>query len=315
MKNIIFAIIALAVVAGGAYYVITSMDTTDVGYEKPDVATSPDTTPQTNDSDVAVTETESVAATSSTERGPMTIIGTSVSGKEIAAYHFGTGERELLLIGGIHGGYSWNTALLAYEVIDWLAKNPTTVPEGVTVTVIPTLNPDGLIKVTGKDGAFVKSDVKGGEAERVAARFNANNVDLNRNFDCEWKESGTWQNRTVSGGSAPFSEPETAALKAYVAKHEPAQVIAWYSAAGGVYASQCGETTLAATRSLTNRFAAAAGYSAHEEFDYYEITGDMMNWFAKLEIPAISVLLTTHDTTEFSKNKAGVEAVLKTLGE
>jgi hypothetical protein len=200
-------------------------------------------------------------------------------------------------------------------MIDWLTKNPSTVPEGVTVTIIPTLNPDGLFKVTGKDGLFTEADVKGGETDRIAARFNNNNVDLNRNFDCEWNESGTWQNRTVSGGSAPFSEPETAALKAYVAKHEPAQVIAWYSAAGGVYASQCGETTLAATRSLTNRFAAAAGYSAHEEFDYYEITGDMMNWFAKLEIPAISVLLTTHDTTEFSKNKAGVEAVLKTLGE
>ena len=72
---------------------------------------------------------------------------------------------------------------------------------------------------------------------------------------------------------------------------------------------------MTATKSLTNRFAAAAGYSAHEEFDYYEITGDMMNWFAKLEIPAISVLLTTHDETELSKNKAGIEAVIKTLEE
>ena len=36
-----------------------------------------------------------------------------------------------------------------------------------------------------------------------------------------------------------------------------------------------------------------------------------MNWFAKKKVPAISVLLTTHDDVEWSKNKAGIDALLK----
>ena len=41
----------------------------------------------------------------------------------------------------------------------------------------------------------------------------------------------------------------------------------------------------------------------------------MVNWLASLEIPAISVLLTTRENTEWNKNKAGVEAVLNYLAE
>ncbi len=37
----------------------------------------------------------------------------------------------------------------------------------------------------------------------------------------------------------------------------------------------------------------------------------MVNWLAKEKVPAISVLLTTHDDTEWQKNKAGIEALLK----
>ena len=34
------------------------------------------------------------------------------------------------------------------------------------------------------------------------AKVHGNTVDLNRNFDCEWKAKGVWQNTAVSGGSA-----------------------------------------------------------------------------------------------------------------
>jgi hypothetical protein len=37
----------------------------------------------------------------------------------------------------------------------------------------------------------------------------------------------------------------------------------------------------------------------------------MVNWLAKNNIPAISVLLTNHQSTELSKNKLGVDAILK----
>ena len=246
---------------------------------------------------------------------PTSVLGTSAGGEVITAYHFGTGETELLFIGGIHGGYSWNTSLLAFELIDWLEENQDKVPENVKVTIIPVLNPDGLKVVTGTTGLFKASAVNTAETVRVTGRFNANEVDINRNFDCEWESVGTWQNRSVSGGDTPFSEPESAAVRAYVEANKPAAAVTWYSAAGGVYSSSCNNGISTETRELTNLFADAAGYTAHEEFDYYEITGDMVNWFAGQNIPAISVLLTNHTDTEFSKNVAGLEAMLSKYAE
>jgi hypothetical protein len=88
----------------------------------------------------------------------------------------------------------------------------------------------------------------------------------------------------------------------------------WYSSAGGVFASNCHNGILPETLTLTNTFAKASGYPAYNDFNFYEITGDMVNWLAKEEIPAISVLLTNHTDTEWTKNKAGIEAVLKQYG-
>jgi hypothetical protein len=77
-----------------------------------------------------------------------------------------------------------------------------------------------------------------------------------------------------------------------------------------VYSSNCKNGVSTDTKELTELFAKASGYTAHAEFDYYEITGDLVNWMAGQNIPAISVLLTDHENTELTKNKAGIEAIL-----
>lgn len=245
------------------------------------------------------------------KNSPELLIGKSVGGKEIKAYRFGTGDTELLFVGGVHGGYSWNTSLVAYELMDYLKANPSAVPSNVKVTVIPVVNPDGLSKVVNTTGEFKASEVSTDQAKLVAGRFNGNNVDLNRNFDCDWQASGVWQKKTVSGGTSAFSEPESAAVKNYIESNKPAGVVVWYSAAGGVYSSNCHSGVSAETSALTNLYSKASGYPAFESFDFYEVTGDMVNWLAKNNIPAISVLLTNHTDTEWSKNKAGIDAILK----
>jgi len=305
-KNILWLGVILLIIIGGSFIFWNSG--TDTDYTKENVPVQIDET--INNETVTVTETPNETITEP-EPETVTVIGRSAGQNNISAYHFGTGDTEVLFIGGIHGGYSWNTALLGFELIDWLEKNEAKIPDNIKVTVIPVMNPDGLEKVTGKTDRFISADVNKTESVRVTGRFNNNNVDLNRNFACEWQATGTWQNRAVSGGTAAFSEPEAQAVKAYVELNEPAAVVTWYSAAGGVYASDCKNGVSEATLALTNLFAKASGYTAHEEFDYYEITGDMVNWLASQRIPAISVLLTNHEQTEFDKNLAGVEAVLK----
>lgn len=258
---------------------------------------------------VATSTTQSEATTTPV-LGSM-VIGTSVQGRDIVAYHYGTGSDEILFVGGIHGGYEWNTALVAYNLMDYLAEHPEAVPANEKVTVIPVLNPDGLNKVVGTTTEnFTQTDVPVSQAQTVVGRFNANNVDLNRNFDCDWQATGTWQNTKVSGGTAAFSEPESQAVKAYVAAHKLSAVVVWYSSAGGVYSSSCHNGVSAETAALTKAYASASDYPAHESFDFYATTGDMVNWLAKLNVPAISVLLTNHTDTEWSKNQAGVTALL-----
>ena len=75
------------------------------------------------------------------------VIGKSVDGRDIRAFQFGTGEKTLVYIGAIHGGYEWNSALLSYEIIDNLTANPDAVPSDLEVIVITVANPYGLNKV------------------------------------------------------------------------------------------------------------------------------------------------------------------------
>ena len=295
MKNTIIAVVVLLALGFGVYYFIQkSSETTKVDNMPADSGITEDVLPVEPDEGIG----------DGAEPLPEVIDETKTV--------FGSGDTEVLFVGGVHGGYSWNTALVAYELMDYLEANEDVIPANVKVSVIPVLNPDGLEKVTGKLGEFSPSDVTGNTTE---GRFNANDVDLNRNFDCEWQEKGTWQNKTVSGGSAPFSEPEADAMRGYIESHEPAAVVTWYSAAGGVYSSSCKNGVSQETKELTNIYAKASGYKAFEEFDYYAITGDMVNWLAKEGVPAISVLLTNHTDTEWNKNVKGIEAVLNHYAE
>lgn len=302
MKKLVIGIIILALIGIGIFAF------TREGSET--VNNTDNMTDDTMMEDGSMTEDDSMME----EKGPEEVIGQSVDGRDITAYHYGSGDTEILLVGGIHGGYSWNTSLVAYEAMDYFEANEDTLPENITVTVIPALNPDGLMAVTGTTGKFSANDVSATTAERTAARFNANDVDLNRNFDCDWQENAVWQSTAVSGGSEAFSEPEARALRDYVEANSPDAVVVYYAASGGVFASDCYVGVLAETNELTDLYADASGYKAFQEFNFYEITGDAVNWLASERIPAISVLLTNHTDTEWSKNRAGIEALIEYYG-
>jgi len=240
--------------------------------------------------------------------GPrQSVIGLSIQGRNIEAYTFGSGAKELLFVGGMHGGYEWNSVLLAYQFIDYLKQNPDAVPGEVSVTVIPNANPDGVYKVVGKTGRFTAAEVPDGT--NSDGRMNARDVDLNRNFDCNWKAEGMWQNKTVSGGAAAFSEPEARAIRDYALTNKPAAVIFWHSKSGTVYGSGCGADMLPETTDIVNAYAKAAGYKTAPTFDSYAVSGDASDWLASIGIPAITAELATHESTEWDKNLAGIKAI------
>ena len=241
-----------------------------------------------------------------------TLVGRSaVCHLPIVSYRLGQGNTPLVLVGGIHGGYEWNSILLAYNILDHLLANPEVIPPSISIYLIPNANPDGLYAVSRRVGTFSAADL---DEDTVPGRFNGNDVDLNRNWDCDWTPNATWRDNLISGGSAPFSEAENQALRQYIMDLQPAAVLFWHSAATGVYASGCGETD-PASRALADIYGQASRYPVYDSFQYYDVTGDAGDWLAsKGNIPSISVELTSHEALNLDMNVAGLEALLRRVG-
>ncbi len=242
------------------------------------------------------------------------VIGVSREGREIEAVTYGNGDTQLVFAGGMHGGYEWNSVLLAYKAMDYFEENVSIIPENIKITIIPVLNPDGLYKVIGKEGRFEISDVSE-DIDTSVGRFNAHEVDLNRNFDCKWQSKSKWRGNVVSAGGEVFSEPETQALRDFILRENPTAVVFWHSQSNAVYASECENGVLSETLAIMNTYAKASKYKPVESFDAYEITGDAEGWLASINIPAITVELSTHETIEWTRNLAGIMALLGYYGE
>ena len=240
------------------------------------------------------------------------VLGTSVEGRDITAYIYGNGKTLLLFVGGMHGGYEWNSVLIAYQFMDYLKENTdVVVPKNLTITVIPSANPDGVYAVIGKEGRFSVTDIPIKKGVVGLGRFNAHGVDLNRNFDCQWQPTSLWKAKKVSAGSGVFSEPETMAIRDFVLENSPKAVVFWHSQANAVYASKCEAGVLPLTFDIMNAYSRASGYPAVKSFDSYEITGDAEGWLASINIPAITVELKTHETIEWEQNLSGIKALFE----
>lgn len=243
----------------------------------------------------------------------LSVIGTSVEERPLTAYQFKNGSNKVVIIGGIHGGYEWNTTALAVEAIEYFTENPDTIPDSVTLTIIPSANPDGQALVnemveTLPVGNIVEIPIE----ETLPGRVNANSVDLNRNWDCEWRESAYWRDQWVRGGSEPFSEPETQALRDFLLTTSPEVIVFLHSASDGVFASGCGET-YAPSLQAANIYGLAAGYPVHDKFDAYPVTGDAGDWLATQGISAITVELKNHTDLDLVENLVGMKALLDAM--
>ncbi len=239
-------------------------------------------------------------------------IGKSFQGRPIKVHKFGNGPNRIIFVGGIHGGYEWNTILLVYKMIEYFQEYPEAVPETITLFIVPSANPDGQVAVTGKEGEFTRDDVF---SDTIPGRLNGNHVDLNRNWDCQWAPTAIWRQEEVSGGSGPFSEPETQALRSFIEKQQPQAVIFWHSKANGVFAADCPDDprpteTHLRSFELAQLYGSAAGYPVYEYFTSYPVTGDAGDWLTKVGITSITVELKTHEGLDWPQNLDGILAVL-----
>ena len=219
-------------------------------------------------------------------------IGLSVRGRALQVYTVGWGRRPLVFVGAIHGGSEWATGDLVARAAEYFRLRAAEVPANLTLIFIPYANPDGL----------AVGHVRAG-------RFNANFVDLNRNWDCAWQPTSHWNDILVSGGPAPFSEPETAALRDYLLDLQPALAVFYHSRAGTVAGGACAES-LPATVTAARLLAGATGYHYTEE-NFYEVSGDAVGYLNQEGIPAVEVELWTHADMDWDINLAGMRAMMR----
>jgi hypothetical protein len=219
------------------------------------------------------------------------IFGRSAGDRDLIAYRFGTGSKVIMLIGGIHAGFEVNTTGLMEELRQHFSNNPNLIQAGVTMIIIPALNPDG---------ASLGRSLQG--------RFNGNSVDLNRNWGCGWQEEAFFREMEVDAGEQAFSEPESRALGSLIQRVLPSAVMFYHAAANGVYAGSC-EDERSGSGELAALYGVSSGYPYGESFSAYAVTGTAPAWVDSIGIPALDVELASADTTEFNRNLQAILAV------
>jgi predicted deacylase len=244
------------------------------------------------ESQYGVMQTDDWTFASRTQCYSVFSIGSSKQGRAITAYSFGSGARKVLYTGAIHGNEQ-GTRLLMFAWVDELDANPKSIPGGVTIVIIPAVNPDGIA---------------------ANSRYNSTRVDLNRNFNVsDWKkdiETPYGEPHPGGGGPSPGSEPETQALAAYTAQLRPALTLSYHSVASYVVANTCGNSA-----SLAREYSRLSGYrnmtGVASAFDY-EITGTYDDWICEqLGLPSVLIELATSGNAEFSRNKAALWAMAR----
>jgi predicted deacylase len=223
------------------------------------------------------------------------VIGESVGGRPLEVFRFGIGPRELLIVAGIHGGYEWNTILLADALIAHLRDGSVEVPPDVSVYVLRALNPDGQHRSRG-----------------YAGRANENGVDLNRNWPTnwqpDWNRAGCWSYLPITAGTHPLSEPETSALLAFIVDHDFQALISYHSAALGIFPG--GAPASAESTRLAEAIAAVTEYP-YPPLDYgCEYTGQFADWASAQGLAAVDLELSTHDSIDLWVNLAVLRTFL-----
>ena len=135
-------------------------------------------------------------------------IGSTLDGRTIWALRIGHGETPMLVDGTLHAR-EWISAMATTCVADRLVRDYATDPairdfvDHTELWLVPVANPDGYQHSWSGSRYWRKN------------RRDGHGVDLNRNFDLAWGGSGSSSGKRSETyrGAAPFSEPETAALR------------------------------------------------------------------------------------------------------
>jgi len=217
--------------------------------------------------------------------------GTSLKGRPLIAYQFGSSGPTTMYVGAIHGNETSSSGLMKAWVSE-LEANPSRL-EGKRIIVIPSINPDGVAANT---------------------RTNSRGVNLNRNFPTSsWVSdiNDTDGTHKGGGGASPLSEPEAAALAQYTRQIRPRLLLSFH-AVGSLVAGDAGGYSAG----FASRYASMVGYrdatnSSNSSFEY-DITGSYEDWTYRNEgIPSMVIELGSYGYFSIAHHRNALWAMVQ----
>lgn len=219
----------------------------------------------------------------------VTTYGTSVQGRALNAYVFGSSGPVTMYVGAIHGNESSSNGLMR-AWINELEKHPDRL-EAKRVVVVPSINPDGIA---------------------AGSRTNSRGVNLNRNFPTDnWEKDidDTDGKHKNGGGKKPLSEPEAKALATLTQQYRPRLLLSFH-AVGSLVQGDPGSPSA----SYAAKYASMVGYSnatgKGDTFDY-GITGGYEDWaWRNNGTPAMVVELGSYTSYYIDHHRLALWAML-----
>lgn len=175
-------------------------------------------------------------------------IGKSSEGRAIYALRLGSGELEILMDASMHGREHMTTNVLL-EMMDEYIKayvndskfdgyDVKHLLNRVSIWFVPMLNPDGVTLVqTGNNLSPEHVVMNGGRGNFNRWKANSRGIDLNRNFDGGWMTTKTVKYPAYKDykGERAFSEPESKALRDFIAERNFKSYITYHSSGSVIY--------------------------------------------------------------------------------
>jgi murein peptide amidase A len=206
------------------------------------------------------------------------LLGRSVKGRPIRAFRLGepTSRVKAVVLGSMHGNEK-----AGMQVVDALRRGKPV--KGVDLWVIPTINPDGVVR---------------------NSRHNVHGVDLNRNFGHQWEPlTGHYYS-----GPRPWSEPESRALRRFLRDVRPRFVVSFHQPLHGVGRSATGKP-------FQRRLARGLGISIKAFNCTGHCSGTMTSWFnAHHRGTAITVEFGNRPGRKYLRSKATRGTLRAVLG-
>lgn len=233
---------------------------------------------------------------------PTFSIWKTVKWKDIKCYKFGVGEEKILYFWWIHWNEIW-TVKLMNRWVNYLHNNVVNdcnhSLQDKTIFIIPCLNLDWY------ELALLNPDYFSGW---TIGKPNANNVDLNRNFN-----SSNWQAESkifISGKFSPVSawtsagsEPELKALIDFIDRESIKTIYNYHNCWSTVFT-----TSGARAEELWKRYSEKSGYriftrSERDNMPEYQKTGHIMTWWEENDVDVVEIELHSRWGSEWSDNK------------